>query len=233
VKLIQKHLSVANVLSCLALFVALSATAVAATSLGSKSVKTRNLANGSVTALKLRGASVTTAKLRNDAVTGSKVADAAIRSAQLGGGVITEPKLKDHAVGGDKIANGAIYGPQLAPDSVGTGKILDGSITATELSPLLIAQIFRNLSYVSATSESSTSITKSVFPECPVSKQAVSGGAQIIGTNTGVAITSSVPNLGIAGTARSWAATAQVIGTTQTDPWAIQAFVVCAELRVP
>ncbi len=230
--LIRRHLSVANVLSCLALFVALSGMAVAATNLGSKSVKARNLANGSVTTLKLRGGSVTTPKLRNDAVTGAKVADGAIRAAQLGGGVITEAKLKTHAVTGDKIENGAIYGPQLAPDSVGAGKVLDGSITTTEISPLLVAQIFRNLSYGKATSESSTTPTKSVAAECPLGKNAISGGAQIVGANTGVAITKSAPALGVATSAGGWAATAQAIGT-QTDPWAIETFVVCAELRAP
>ncbi|HYJ20914.1 MAG TPA: hypothetical protein VEW07_02685 [Solirubrobacterales bacterium] len=231
-KLIRRHLSVANVISCLALFVALRATAVAASNLGNKAVKTRNLANGSVSTVKLRGGSVTTAKLRNDAVTGAKLADGAVRAAQLGGGVITEPKLKDHAVGGDKIANGAIYGPQLAPDSVGTGKILDGSITAAEISPLLFAQIFRNLSYTRKTSESSTNATKAVFVECPFGKNAISGGAEVIGTNTGVALTRSAPLLGTGTSTNSWGATAQAIGA-QTDPWALEAFVVCAELRVP
>jgi hypothetical protein len=222
VKLIQRHLSVANVLSCLALFVALSATAMAASSLGNKSVKTRNLANGSVTTLKLRGASVTTPKLR----------EGAVRTPQLRDEAITEDKLRNRAVGGNKIARGAITDFQLAPDAVGFGKILDGSITAKELSGALVAQIFRNLSYTRKTSESSTSATKSVFVECPFGKNAISGGAEVIGTNTGVAMTRSAPLLGTGISASSWGATAQAIGT-QTDPWALEAFVVCAELRVP
>ncbi len=231
-KSLSRYLSFANVISCIALFVALSGAAYAATTLGKNQVKAKNVAKGAITSPKLKNGAVTSAKLANRAVINAKIANGAVRSAQLGGGVITEAKLKDHAISGDKIANGAIYGPQLAPDSVGTGKILDGSITATELSASLIAQIFRNLSYVTATSESSTSATKSVFPECPFGKRAISGGAQIAGNNTGVAITRSAPNLGNASEATSWAATAQAIGT-QTDPWAIQAFAVCAELRVP
>jgi hypothetical protein len=242
VNLLKRQLSVANVISCLALFVALSGVAYAATTVAKKSVKTQHLGNGAVTTLKLRNGAVTTAKIRNMAVSAAKLgpgavvseklANGAVRSAALGGGVVTEGKIKKGAVTGEKIANGAIYGPQLAPDSVGTGKILDGSITAKEISPLLVAQIFRNLSYVKETSESSTSVTKSASPECPVSKEAIGGGAQIIGTNTGVAITGSAPNLGTSSTTRSWATTAQAVGT-QTDPWAIEAYVVCAELRVP
>lgn len=230
--LIKRHLSVANVLSCAALFVALSGMAVAATNLGNKSVKARNLANGSVTTAKLRGGVVTTAKLHNAAVTGAKVADGAIRAGQLGGGVVTEAKLKDHAVGGDKIANGAIYGPQLAPDSVSTGKIIDNAVTEKEISGTLLAQIFRNLSYAKATSETNTNSTKSAFAVCPFGKNAIAGGAQITGTNTGVAITKTVPNLGISNEATSWSATAQAVGT-QTDPWALEVFVTCAEFRAP
>jgi hypothetical protein len=232
-KLIKRHLSVANVLSCLALFVALSGAAVAAkATLTKNQVKAKNIAKQAITTPKLKNGAVTNPKLGNGAVTGSKVADAAIRAAQLGGGVVTESKLKDHAVTGDKIANGAIYGPQLAPDSVGTGKILDNSITAKELSAELIAQIFRNLSYAKGTSESNTNATKSAFAGCPFGKNAIGGGGHIVGTNTGVAITSSGPNLGSSNDATGWSVAGQAIGS-QTDPWAVEATVVCAELRVP
>jgi hypothetical protein len=72
-KHLSKHLTFANAISCIALFVALSGAAYAATAtLGKKSVKTQNLANGSVTTLKLRGGSVTNLKLRNGAVAGAK-----------------------------------------------------------------------------------------------------------------------------------------------------------------
>ena len=50
----KRHLSVANVLSCIALFVALSATAVAATKLKTGQVKAVNIANEAVTAAKLK-----------------------------------------------------------------------------------------------------------------------------------------------------------------------------------
>ena len=46
---LKRHLSVANVISCMALFVALSSVTYAATSLGNKSVKAQHIANGAVT----------------------------------------------------------------------------------------------------------------------------------------------------------------------------------------
>jgi hypothetical protein len=239
VNLLRKHLSVANVLSCVALFVALSGAAFAATTLGRKAVKTRNLANGAVTTLKLRGGAVTNLKLRNGAVTGAKIAPAtigssqlangAVRSAQLGGGVVTEAKLKDRAVGGNKVAKGAITDFQLAPDAVGAGKILDGSITEKEISPALLMQLVRKVTYVSKASESNTSTPKSVFVECPFPKQPIGGGAQIVGETTTVAITKSAPPVGINGQATSWSATAAAIAP-EGNPWAVEAFAICAEL---
>jgi hypothetical protein len=238
VSLLRKHLTVANVLSCVALFVALSGAAFAATTLGRKSVKTQNLANGAVTTFKLRGGAVTNLKLRNGAVTGAKIAPAtigssqlangAVRSAQLGGGVVTEAKLKDRAVGGNKIAKGAITDFQLAPDAVGAGKILDGSITEKEISAALLAQLVRKASYVTKASKSEVSESQSVFVECPVGKQVIGGGAQISGTTTTVAITRSAPQIGIDGKATSWAATAAAVGGAEVNPWAVEAFAICA-----
>lgn len=81
---LRRHLSFANVMSCIAVFVALSGAAYAAATLGKKAVKTQNLANGAVTTLKLKGGSVTTLKLRNGAVTGPKIAPGAAAPSPTG-----------------------------------------------------------------------------------------------------------------------------------------------------
>jgi hypothetical protein len=206
--LLRRHLSAANVLSCLALFVSLSGIAYAATA-GRNSVKTVSIVTGAVTTPKLHKKAVTTAKLRDEAV--------------------TEDKLKDRAVGGNKIGRAAITDFQLAPDAVGAGKILDGSITATEISEVLLKQIVKKVSYGTKASESSTGVApKSVFVECPFGKQAIGGGAQVVGNTTGVAITKSVPGVGVGGPVTSWSATAAPIAA-EPNPWAVEAFVICAE----
>lgn len=71
---IRGHLTYANVVATLALFLVLSGgAAVAASKLGKGSVGTKQL----------RNQAVTTAKLRNGAVTGAKVADGAITGAKV------------------------------------------------------------------------------------------------------------------------------------------------------
>lgn len=240
-KQLSKHLNFANVISCIALFVALSGAAYAAqATLGNKSVKTRNLANGSVNTLKLRSGAVTTLKLRNGAVTGPKVApgaigstqiaDGAVRSAALGGGVVTEGKLKNGAVTESKLFNSAVTNSKIGPNAVATGKIADGAVTAVKLAPSLYTQLLKNASYVTATSASNTSdATKTVTATCPAGKQVVGGGAQAIGGDTVIAVTGSAPTPTNSESKRTgWTATASQVALTAVA-WSVEATAICAE----
>jgi hypothetical protein len=238
---LRKHLSVANLLSCIALFVALSGAAYAATtSLARKSVKTQNLANGSVTTLKLRSGAVTNLKLRNGAVTGAKIAPAtigssqlasgAVRSAQLGSGVVTDSKLKKGAVTSEKILNSAVSETQLSVNAVATGKIQNGAVTAAKLSPTFLPQLAKNVSYVTATSKSNnTEPVKAATSECPAGKQVVGGGAKVVGGDVLIAVTASAPTAAdIEGKRKGWTAVAQEASASGTN-WAVEAYAVCAE----
>jgi hypothetical protein len=233
-----KHLTFANTISCIALFVALSGAAYAATTLGKKSVKTKNLANGSVTTLKLKGGSVTNLKLRDGAVTGAKIApgtigsgqlaNGAVRSEQLGGGVVTSGKLKNGAVTGEKLAGNAVGASQLAANAVSNGKLQDGSVSSSKLAASFLAQLVKNVTYVNKSSPAnSTEEVKTVSAECPSGKQLVSGGARVLGAATKVAITETAPVLN-AEKRTSWSAAARAIDTEAT-PWAIEAHAICAE----
>lgn len=240
-KNLKRHLSVANVLSCIALFVALSGAAVAATTLSSKSVKTRHLTKGAITTQKLRNGAVTAAKIRNGAVVGAKLApgavgstqllDGAVRSVDLGGGVVTRGKLKDGAVSEEKLANGAVVNSKLAADAVGTGKIQDGAVTATKLSPTFNAQLVKDVSYATAMSASNTlETTKTATATCPTGKQAIGGGAKVVGGTILVAITESAPTpTNAEGKRTGWVAVAQEESGGGATNWSVEVYVVCAE----
>jgi hypothetical protein len=232
-KRLGKHLTFANVLSCVALFMALSGAAYAAKAmLPKKSVKTSHLANGAVTTPKLRNGAVTTLKLRNDAVTGAKVATGAIgtsqlangsvRSGQLGGGVVTEQKLK----------NGAVTESKLGASSVATGKVQDGAVTTAKLSSSLLAQLVRNVTYVTKASANDSETPKTATAECPAGKVAIAGGAKLtLGTAIGVALGESAPTAPDAqGRRTGWTATAHEVVAAETESWSVEAFAVCAEL---
>lgn len=240
-KILKRHLSVANVLSLMALFVALSASAYAATTIGKKSVKAQHLANNSVTSQKLRNGAVTTAKLRNGAVIGSKIAPGAVsgedlanggvRSAALGGGVVTSGKIKDGAVTPEKLANNSVGTDKITANAVATGKIQDGAISAAKLNSGLLAQLVKDVSYATAsTGAPSNSVTKSVTALCPPGKQVVGGGAKAdIGAGADpLSITESAPHVDTAGNRTGWSAAARHI--SGMDAWALEAYAICADL---
>jgi len=239
-KHLSKHLTFANAISCVALFVALSGAAYAAkTTLANKAVKTRNLANGSVTALKLRNGSVTTLKLKNGAVTGPKIGPGAVgstalaagsvRSAQLGGGVVTEGKLKNGAVTEAKIFNSAVTNSKLGPNAVATGKIADGAVTSAKLAPSFLAQLIKNVTYASKASASDPSDAKTATAECASGKQVTGGGAVVLGANTKVVLSGSgLAPVNSEGKRTGWVANAREI-EAEAGNWSVEAFAICVE----
>lgn len=228
---LKRHLNPATVISCIALFVALSGAAYAAkTTLGNKAVKTQNLANGSVNTLKLRSGAVTTLKIRNGAVTGPKIApgavgstqiaDGAVRSAALGGGVVTEGKLK----------NGAVTESKLGANSVSTGKVQNGAVTSGKLATSLLAQLVKNVAYVSKVSGAASATTpQSATAECPSGKQVIGGGVRVVpGDAASWEITESAPSVPTsAGKRTGWTAAAKTSEAGKT--FAVEAHAICAE----
>jgi hypothetical protein len=202
-KPLKRHLSVANAISCIALFVALSSAAYAATNLARSSVKAKHIASGAITTPKLHKSAVTTPKLRNGAVIASKISPGQVGSTQLGDGAVTGAKLGDGAVSGAKLSSG------------------------------LLAQLVENVSYVSATPTVFDPVspeTMTVTAQCPAGKQVIGGGARVTGSGvTTVAITESIPALSADGKRTGWTATAREIAPEAKD-WLIEAHAICAEL---
>jgi len=217
-KQLSKHLSFANVMSCLALFLALGGAAYAAKTAGT--VKTKNLANGAVTTPKLRNGAVTTSKLRNGAVIGTKIAPATIgssqlangsvRSGQLGGQVVTEPKLKNGAVSESKLGS--------------------GSVSSGKLAPTFLAQLVRNVTYVTETSLNDSENEKNVTAKCPAGKEAIGGGARINSSaKVAVAVNASYPLVDSSNGRIGWIAGGRET-PEEAETWQVVAYAICAEL---
>ncbi len=227
---LKRHLSVANVLSCMALFVALSGVAYAAT-LGKNAVKTKNIAKGAVTTQKLRNGAVTTPKIRNGSVIAAKIAagnvgstqlaDGGVRSADLGGGVVTTAKLNNNAVTTAKIAASAVQ----------TGQINDGAVTRAKLAPSFLGQLVKDVFYVTDKSASDDTSPKTATAECPPSatrKQVTGGGVRVLGPNTNIALSESGPVVDGLGNKIGWTATATEFAA-EAGNWAIEVYAICAE----
>ncbi len=112
---IRRHLTYANVIATLALFIALGmGSAYAAQQLGPKSVGAKQLRPGAVTA----------DKLRKNAVTAPKIESLAIKQGKIAANAVTAEKIASGAISSAKIANGSVT-PEKIPDDSLTGVKID------------------------------------------------------------------------------------------------------------
>jgi hypothetical protein len=219
VKTLKRHLSVANVLSCIALFVALGGAAYAAVKIPPNAVKARNIAPQAVT----------NAKIKTQAVTSGKIKDGGVNALDIGAGQVTDEKIATGAVTAKKIARKAISERTLAEEAVTTAKIGKEAIDASKISASLWQQLVRNVAYVNASSASDSEANKSATASCPAGKEAIGGGVRLEGELAEVSVTGSYPVAN--GNSRTgWSAIAHETGPGQAGNWSVVAFVVCAEL---
>jgi hypothetical protein len=216
---LKRHLSVANVLSCIALFVALGGTAFAAMKIGPGQVKAVNIAKQAVT----------NPKIKQQAVTSGKIKDGSVNALDIGAGQVTGEKIATGAVTGKKIGKKAVSPRTIAEEAVTGGKLADEAVTASKLSASLYSQLVRNVTYVNASSASSSEPNKTVTASCPTGKQAIGGGVRLEGELAEVSVTGSYPVS--SGTTRTgWEALAHETAGDPPGDWSVTAFVVCAEL---
>lgn len=216
---LKRHLSVANVLSCIALFVALGGSAFAAVKLSAGQVKSVNIANQAVT----------NAKIKTQAVTSGKIKNGGVNALDIGAGQVTSEKIATGAVTGKKIGKKAVSPRTIAEEAVTSGKLANESVVASKLAPSLYAQLVRNVAYESKQSPSDSEPNKAVTANCPTGKQAIAGGVRLEGELAEVSVTGSYP-VSSGSTRTGWEAIAHETGTGQAGNWSVVAFAICAEL---
>jgi hypothetical protein len=233
---LKRHLNVANVLSAMALFMALGGVTYAATA-AKNSVKAKSIAKQAVTTAKLRNGAVTSPKIRNGAVISSKIgagavgghqiADGSVRAVELGGGVVTTAKLQNGAVTDAKLATNAVTTSKINAEAVTTGKIGNEAVTGAKLSASILGQLLRNASLATKQSPVSSDATRTIDADCPPGKHAVGGGARVDGEVAEVALTESFPKLSGADRV-GWTASAREINDDAGE-WSVFAYAICAE----
>lgn len=216
---LKRHLTVANVLSVTAVFIALSATAVAATKLSAGQVKSVNIARQAVT----------NAKIKTQAVTSGKIKNGGVNALDIGAGQVTNEKIATGAVTGKKLAKKAVSPRTIAEEAITTGKLGNESVVASKLSGSLYAQLVKNVTYINSESASNSEVAKSAEAVCPTGKQAIGGGARVNGNLQDVAITGSNP-ASSGSTRTGWQAFARDVDNAPGGNWSVEAFAVCAEL---
>jgi hypothetical protein len=140
-----RRLTYANVVSTLALFVAVGgAGAFAAGQLAPGSVGEKQLRHGAVTAEKLRKNAVIAPKIMALAVKQGKLANGAVSAAKLGDGAVVAGKLASGAVGTDSIAADAVTGAKVDESTMGqvpSAAEADFAAAAESANPVLFAHV--------------------------------------------------------------------------------------------
>ncbi len=231
---LKQHLTFANVLSCMALFVALGGgVAVAAGKIGPGSVKATNIAKEAVTNPKLKKQAVTSGKIKNGNVNAADLGTGAVINSKLAKKAVTNPKLGNESVGTSKLAKKSVTEAQLAAEAIGTGKIDNEAVTAAKISTTVWRQLLKNVTYVTETSVNDSATTKSVTAACPVGKEVIGGGVKINGGSTdpkaGVAPSESAPAVSATNSRVGWVASGREIGEEALN-WQVVAYAICAEL---
>jgi hypothetical protein len=216
---LKRHLSVANVLSVTALFVALGGTAFAAV----------KLAPGQVKAVNIARQAVTNPKIKQQAVTSGKIKNGGVNALDIGAGQVTGEKLATGAVTGKKIGKKAVSPRTIAKEAVTTEKLDNESIVASKLSASFYDQLLRNVAYESASSASNSEPNKTATVNCPTGKEAIGGGVRLEGELAEVSVTGSYP-VSSGAVRTGWEAIAHETGAGQAGNWSVVAFVICAEI---
>lgn len=183
--------SPAVIISCLALFMALTGSALAGGLVAKNSVRSPQIVDGTVRTVDLRDGSVQAGKIAPAAVDATKIAPNAVGPTQLAENSVSSVKvapdsltaqdLAANSVTSSEVADQSLTADDLAPNSVGTNELQASSVRAADLGPIVT---------VSETKPVAAGANVSVSVSCPAGSVDLSGGAQP--ANFGVELTSTL-----------------------------------------
>jgi hypothetical protein len=136
---LRRRLTFANVVSLLALFIALgtgsayAANTVFSTDIVDGEVKHADLGGNSVTSTNIYNGSVLSAEIHEDAVGGSKVNDESLTAADLATDSVNATEIADASIDSGEIYNDSLFDTDLANGSVRAPEILDGAVATADL----------------------------------------------------------------------------------------------------
>jgi hypothetical protein len=153
------RLSPALVISCVALFLVLGGTALAAATVAKNSVRSAQIVDGTIR----------TVDLHDGAVNSAKIAAAAVGSAQIA----------ENAVSSSQVAPDSLTSSDLGPNSVTSSEIADNSVTSADIAPESVrANQLGTITQRNITATINAGATGGVSADCEPGEQIISGGGQ-------------------------------------------------------
>lgn len=172
--------SPALVIACIALFVALTGSALAV-GVGKNTVRSPQIVNGTIRTVDLRANAVKAGKVAPNAIDTTEIAENGVESSDVAPDSLTAEDLAPASVTSSEVADQSLTADDLGPNSVGSSELQAGAVRASELGPIIQVT---NSSGIAAGANGGVSV------QCPAGTTVISGGAQP--ANFGVEMTSSL-----------------------------------------
>jgi hypothetical protein len=158
--------SPALIVSCVALFLALSGSALAV-GIAKNSVRSAQIVDGTVRTVDLRDDAVSSPKIAPDAVGSEEIAENAVGSPEVAPDSLTNQDLGAASVTSSEVADQSLSDSDLGPNSVGSIELQAGAVRASELGPII---------QVSDSTTIKGGGNASVGTACPAGTTVISGG---------------------------------------------------------
>jgi hypothetical protein len=158
--------SPALVIACIALFAALTGSAIAA-GIGKNTVRSPQIVDGTIRTVDLRDNAVAAGKIAPDAVDTTEIAENGVDSSDVAPETLTSGDLGTASVTSSEVADQSLSANDLGPDSVGSSELQAGSVRAAELGGIISVS---NSTTIKAAANASVSV------DCPTGTVVISGG---------------------------------------------------------
>jgi len=133
---IRSHLSFANSISLIALFVALGGTSLAAVTLTKNSVGAKQIKKNAVGVSEIKKNAVRASEVNRNAIGASELRSNSVASGDIADSGVAGADIADNAVGGSEIGDG-----QVGTTDVTDGSLLAGDFAANQLTPQAYARV--------------------------------------------------------------------------------------------
>ena len=137
---IRSHLSFANVISVIALFVALGGASYAAVTLPKNSVGPKQIKKRAVRAKHINKNAVSASKIQRNSISSSKIADGSVLSSDLADNSVGSGELADNSVGSGELQGDSVTGDKVPANAL-TADDIDGSTLDPEVGPDAYARV--------------------------------------------------------------------------------------------
>lgn len=128
------RISPATVISCVALFLAFTGSALA---IGKNTVRSAQIVDGTVRTLDLRDNAVGAGKIAPDAVDTTEIAENGVESSDVAPDSLVAGDLAANSVASSEVADQSLTQNDLGPGSVGSSELQAGAVRASELGPIV------------------------------------------------------------------------------------------------